>query len=70
MTQVVVEGVVDRSGQGVDTTKPDGWGVRAEFVDGPGEAPGMKLGGIGVGTTLIDALAAVGDDRERECEEP
>lgn len=63
LAQAVVRGVVSESGQGVDAVKLDGRRVRAELLDGLGEAFGVEPGGFAVGAGVIDALAAVGDER-------
>ncbi|MFD6243130.1 MULTISPECIES: hypothetical protein [Streptomyces] len=50
----------------MDAPKSDGWGVRAEFVDGLREALGVEPGGLAVGAGFVDALTAVGDDQGDE----
>ncbi|WP_235023612.1 hypothetical protein [Streptomyces sp. WAC05374] len=66
LAQAVVGGVVGESGQGVDAAEPDGSGVRAESLDGLGEAFGVEPGSLAVRPGLINALAAVGDDQSDE----
>ncbi|WP_353962221.1 hypothetical protein [Streptomyces anulatus] len=66
LPQAVVGGVVSKASQGVDAAEPDGRGVRAEFVDGLGEAFGVKPSCFAVGACFVDALAAVGDDQGDE----
>ncbi|WP_435813030.1 hypothetical protein [Streptomyces rochei] len=70
LAQVVVGGIVGEASQGVDSTKADGWGIRTELVDGLGEALGVEPGGFPVSASLIDTLAAVGDDQSNKCAGP
>ncbi|MFH8411395.1 hypothetical protein ACH4FX_42565 [Streptomyces sp. NPDC018019] len=50
----------------MDATEPNGRAVRAKFVDRRGETLSVGPGGFAVGTGLVDALAAVGDDEGDE----
>ncbi|WP_440582006.1 hypothetical protein [Streptomyces flavofungini] len=50
----------------MDAPELDSWRVRAEFVDGLGEAFGVQPGGFAVGAGFVDALAEVGDDQRDE----
>ncbi|MGQ4410380.1 hypothetical protein ACN6K8_001554 [[Kitasatospora] papulosa] len=63
LPQAVVGGIVGKAGQSVDAAEPDGRGVRAELVDGLGEALSVEPGGFPVGASLINTLAAIGHDQ-------
>ncbi|MGW2113412.1 hypothetical protein, partial [Streptomyces sp. NPDC001948] len=70
LAETLVRGVVGEAGQGVDAAEADGWGVRAELVDGLGEAFGVEPGGFAVGARLVHPLAAVGNNQGDERASP